>query len=604
MTRFAQSIDVQETRRSSTARQCVVALLLVLGVQIWLVYGKGYWGSTRQVEVAAAAFLMAAIGPVRRAVFTVIEGLDSPNPVTRRWITLAVAVVAPVILYSQAVHLKRDFQPRIEDEFAYIISARQLAIGRLWMPRHPLADFFESTHLIVDRVYASRYYPGTAMVLLPAVWLGLPLWTAMLACSGVAAGLLYRVTAELVDGAVGLLAALMLVSLEIVGLASITMLAYIPALALGLVMIWAWLCWRRERSWVWAIVIGAATGWEFLIRMQDVLCFALPLGVAILIELYRASPRRWRATILGGCLGITPFFAMALICDKGVTGKWFTPPYVYYAHLYEPRFGLNYTSGMSPMQMPPGLQVQKQIFARGLDAAFMEHASGNIFQWIQDRVTQLLAMGLPHTLFYLLVPVGMMGATLRRGGIVVLTSVVWVLMYAGHFWLYELYDIPALPGIILLVLLGIETLRSTWPVARAYLTVALYGAIVGLSVMNWPQFNRISQSLPLLFMYDPVLSDVTRTVNALPEQPAIVLFKFDPSWGVMFEPEYNDAVAWPDNAPIIRAHDLGPERDWELYDYYASRQPLRAVYRYNLKDRSIVYLGRVGELAAAHGSGR
>src|SRR5271170_1221594 len=185
---------------TSTSRKWIVTLLLVLGVQIWLLYGKGYWGTNHQLEVAAAAFLIAASGPLRRTVFAAIERLAHPSPPARRWIALAVAVMALIVLYGQAVHLGRDFRPRIEDEFAYIISARQLAIGRLWMPRHPLADFFESTHLIIDRVYAARYYPGTAMAILPAVWLGLPLWTAMLAWSAVGVGLLYRVVTELLDG--------------------------------------------------------------------------------------------------------------------------------------------------------------------------------------------------------------------------------------------------------------------------------------------------------------------------------------------------------------------------------------------------------------------
>jgi len=76
------------------------------------------------------------------------------------------------------------------------------------------------------------------------------------------------------------------------------------------------------------------------------------------------------------------------------------------------------------------------------------------------------------------------------------------------------------------------------------------------------------------------------------------LFKFDPSWNVTYEPVYNWQVVWPDDARVVRAHDLGAQRDLELYRYYAQREPARRVYRYDLKDRSLVFLGTAGELAA------
>ncbi len=47
------------------------------------------------------------------------------------------------------------------------------------------------------------------------------------------------------------------------------------------------------------------------------------------------------------------------------------------------------------------------------------------------------------------------------------------------------------------------------------------------------------------------------------------------------DPVYNDTVAWPDDAKIIRARDLGPEKDRDIFRYYAQRQPARVFYIYD-----------------------
>ena len=68
---------------------------------------------------------------------------------------------------------------------------------------------------------------------------------------------------------------------------------------------------------------------------------------------------------------------------------------------------------------------------------------------------------------------------------------------------------------------------------------------------------------------------------------------------VMQEPVYNVDVAWPDRASMIRAHDLGPERDGELFRYYAAVSPNRLVYRFDRRTGQVQELGRVGDLGKA-----
>ncbi len=60
---------------------------------------------------------------------------------------------------------------------------------------------------------------------------------------------------------------------------------------------------------------------------------------------------------------------------------------------------------------------------------------------------------------------------------------------------------------------------------------------------------------------------------------------------------YNLDVAWPDDAPVVKALDLGP-RNVELARHYADRQPDRAFFRYDFADDSLTPLGTAEELAA------
>ena len=58
------------------------------------------------------------------------------------------------------------------------------------------------------------------------------------------------------------------------------------------------------------------------------------------------------------------------------------------------------------------------------------------------------------------------------------------------------------------------------------------------------------------------------------------------------EPVYNTDVAWPDDAPIIRVQDLGPERNRELAEYYARTQPERSFYRFDRRTFTLRALGK------------
>jgi hypothetical protein len=84
------------------------------------------------------------------------------------------------------------------------------------------------------------------------------------------------------------------------------------------------------------------------------------------------------------------------------------------------------------------------------------------------------------------------------------------------------------------------------------------------------------------------------------KQPALVLFRYKQGVDSPHEePVYNIDVVNIDDAPIIKAHDLGPARNAEIIRYYAERQPNRRVYLCDRATRTLTDLGPAGTLIDA-----
>jgi hypothetical protein len=78
--------------------------------------------------------------------------------------------------------------------------------------------------------------------------------------------------------------------------------------------------------------------------------------------------------------------------------------------------------------------------------------------------------------------------------------------------------------------------------------------------------------------------------------PAVVLFQPHRAMNMHLEPVYNDTVAWPDDAGIVKAQNLGRE-DVRLFDYYARHQPDRTVWLYDRGSGKLTNMGNVADLA-------
>ena len=185
----------------------IAGLLLFIGLQFSLLILHAQWPpKVGQLIFLAVLTVVSAIPSGARVIVSVFDSIRHPRR-RGQWLTAGViSAIAVVALLVEARHQLRTFTPRFQDEFSYLIGTRMLAHGRLWMPAHPLAEFFTNFQLLASPVYASCYFPGTAMCFTPGIWLGLPFWIMPLLISGACAGLVYLVFTELVDGVTGIVA--------------------------------------------------------------------------------------------------------------------------------------------------------------------------------------------------------------------------------------------------------------------------------------------------------------------------------------------------------------------------------------------------------------
>lgn len=589
------------------ARRLAVLALAGVGLLMWgLWHQKMPW--LRWIFVAGTV-AVAMIPPVNRAIAAALDFIRHPSRRSLEYAVLLVGVAATAYLIGTAFAQGRDLIPKTEDDCSYMIGVQMLARGHLWMPQHPLADFFEALYVIVKPVYCSKYFPGTFLAFAPMVWLHWPAWILPVVMSGASVGLLYRIITELIDGAAGAVAAVWMVSLQEFRTLSVMVMSHVPMILLGLLMIWAWLRWRRTHSVGWAIAIGAFSGWAAITRPADALCYAVPIGIAMAVELWGRPVRQWVATGAAVVLAATPFLALQVISNLGVTGHPFEPAYNLALAQEQPgaEYGLR---RFNPAWRPASSLPEKQDFyAYWTKPLLRDHQPANVLRsWFlkPSAISQPNAQGvaettMPFPALLVLLPVGLIGLADRRRQVLAFTLPAFVLIYLFNPIYVWHYAVVVIPAVILLVLLGVGAVANVWWGRRRQVEAVLMAAVLVMALTACWEIKRFmptpGERLRDGMMEGTLVAQINEVLPMAAEAPAVILFRRAPRENFFEEPVYNTDVAWPDDAPIIRAHDLGP-RNGEIIRYYARSQPQRMFYLFDAASRQLIPIGRAAALGA------
>jgi hypothetical protein len=200
---------------------------------------------------------------------------------------------------------------------------------------------------------------------------------------------------------------------------------------------------------------------------------------------------------------------------------------------------------------------------------------------------------LPARWLLILIPLGVLGLTARRRIALAAVLPIFVGFYVLNPFFLEHYAIPLIGSIALLVVLGVRNISNAIPTLR----FAISAMVIATCVTSLWEVNQLIERNSAKRVSDEVLSSglLRKAHDTLAGERAIVLFKFDPKGNWKAEPVYNTDVAWPDDAEVIRAHDLG-NRDGELIEYYGRLQPERTLFIWDTAADEVRRIGTVGQL--------
>lgn len=572
-----------------------VVLLLFCGAVLCIRAGQGDRWTLPQVLPIAVAIAICFIPPIRAGVAAIAERVRRPSPRAALITALGVTIIAFAVLFIPSLAGDHAYYPRSHDEQMHMLQARMLAAGKLWRPAHELADFFDTFFVLGRPVYASVYFPGASLLFVPAVWSDLPHQLLPGLYSAIAVGLLYRVFTELIDGVAGVLGALLLLSSTMFRELAQGTISHNVTVTLVLAATWGWLRWQRRQNWTFAALAGLFAGWAAITRPVDALCYALPLALVAFPTWIRLPWRARLISISAAVLAATPFLALQLSFNLGVCGELLRTPYQLYLERDQPQTGYGFYQDDAGL-WPASPLVQKHVYYdQFLRPSIQKHRPGNIATtFVRERLPLAMDVALPHPLLIGILPVGLLALNDRRRAAFAAVFPALALAYAPFAFLLSHYLVIWTPPLLLVLACSEQALSRSWPRRRSFFAAAVPLLFIAAAISAQPPLNpHATPRWPT-----PLMDDVHTKLTRLEHMPAVVLFRYDPHTTYQEEPVYNLQTPSIDDAPVIRAHDLGPQENQRIISYYAQRQPDRFFYLYDIASRSLQPLGTGRDLAA------
>jgi len=469
---------------------------------------------------------------------------------------LAAAVMMAVIWYLWG-SLRQV--PVIHDEASYLLQAETFAKGRWAMPRPPIPAFFEQIHVLVTPTYASKYWPGHGILLVPGIWLGAPGLVPLL-LNGAAAALLFVLVRKVANGWVAALTLVLWIPLHSTMLFRPSYFSENTSSALWLLGWLAVLQWRESGGERWLVVLAGCVGWMAITRPLTAVAFAIPIAVVVLRDVARG--RTWRSLVRPALLALA-IVAVIPVWSANTTGSWRTTPYSAYTNQYLPFDRMGFGADQSPPDhvLPTDMAHLAQSFKtmhegytpRRLPRAFFDRwhvMFGDAYHGLQKGLAPFVIVAL------IVLP--------AAGWFAVASSLLLTAAYLSYAhppaWsLYYLEITPLLPFLTAFGIWAVWIRLIAWRKAARRITPpnpAAHAALAGLLLFL---FLALPARVAILHMQREHIvrrqyqSDFTTDVSHLPGRRTLVFIRYGENHF------YNRSL-------IANEADLPDARTWLVYD--------------------------------------
>jgi hypothetical protein len=468
--------------------------------------------------------------------------------------------------------------PVIHDEASYLLQAKTFAAGRWSNPAPPIAEFFEQFHVLVSPTFASKYPPGTALLMVPGVWLGFPALVLVL-LSGATGALLFMLARRVANAWIALLAWGMWIATPATLWWAAGYFSEVVSAALWMLGWWALLQWRDTGKGHWLVLFAVGVAWMAISRPLTAVAYALPLGGVVLWLAFRR--RQWRQLVVATVAG-SALLAVLPLSSRAILGTWRAMPWSVYSQQYLPsdRFGFGVVPEPPARELPPDMRAFHDEFMRLYEA----HVPANLPSTASQRLVYITAgrFTSPRAVLLPLMLIGVLslGAELA---VALVSAALLFGLYLGyaHEVPWTVYYHEMQPTLAFMAALGFWRLASwltRWRRAEqrenAHANAPIFAAAT-LMLLAAPYLVRVVERT-----HDGKRAGMARrrafyaTVARLPTLPALVFVRYAPRQNphrsiIVNEPNLATASVWlvrdrgPDNDRLLRAV---PGRTAYLYD--------------------------------------
>lgn len=519
------------------------------------------------------------------------------GPIERRFARLAKRKLLAVVVVGATTLLLRVAllpvlpipDPAVHDEFSYLLGADTFSHGRLANPTHPMWVHFETFHVNQKPTYVSIYYPAQGLFLaFGQIVFGHPFWGVWLS-----AGLMCAAICWMLQGWLPPFWALLGGFLAVIRLGTFSywMNSYwggaVAALG-GALVLGSLPRIKRHQRIRDAILMGIGFAILANSRPYEGLVLSVPVFAALVLWMFRRKAPLLRVLVPRL---IAPLLVLCSITLGSMgyyfwrtTGSPFHTPYLINNNTYRPVAFFPWQHSKTP---PPYNHAVMRAFYTGWEEDQFDLAVKHPFVLLLLKFWKFWLFFLGPLFTFVLVavcfalPVGLSLRDLSHKtrflmatlGVVFIGALLPV-CFAPH---YLAPAVPVLYALLLIAMLKIRRLRP-WnrPVGIAMVRAVPVTAVL---ICLFPAIPSIAakESLSLNAWDTPEVvhsyrSAIAARLDAMPGRH-LVIVHYEPEHCPMFEWVYNRADI--DDAHVVWARDMGPERNQELIDYFKNRQVWR-----------------------------